>query len=651
MKQISSLLLGLTLLLSIVVLTTDVSQMGFAQNGCLEDSARSSPNDIDGDGISNTIEVNGLDINEDGNPEINFTALGGNANHKDIYLKIDYMKNHKPSQEGLDMVIQTFASAPVCNPDGKNGIDLHIRVDNELPHLDKINIDCVTGDWSGFKDEESKILNLNKIRLGQNAPDTLMAENRFYYHAIFAHNQGKYISPLGWFEEGFSGCADPPNRNLVVSLGSFKKSLNVTATGDVRSNPEFEAGTLLHELGHTLGLHHGGIDDYAYKPNYISVMNYNLQFPDLVGNRALDYSRCEMLPLNESGLNESEGIGPTCPKAVTFVGHIDTSDEVCPPAKIYPSGVPMGWNLNSVNETVSNSTFDIDCNSKPSILSGYDDWSHLHYLLNSSIWEKLKFSNVGGAQERLPDGLSGERRSQSVIDHKVLLLSQVNDTATKIESDPVRQALSGSIGLSNNTTSTNIAVPNNASGILVVKNASGSYPIPNAKSVTIPTNSSTILVVKHASGNFAVQTGALANVTEAPIPLVNNTSTSSNVLVDNATGAIIGNGTGVIVTNAAGSSSLIENASHVIIPRNNTNGATVQNNTSLSDFALKSNDLSGAINKIDELSQNLDALSGSSNSTMGGVSISAPLVNSTIHAEMKSQLENLKLVFEKQLGS
>jgi len=39
-----------------------------------------------------------------------------------------------------------------------------------------------------------------------------------------------------------------------------------------------DPGTLMHELGHNLNLQHGGIDDVNCKPNYISVMSYDLQF-------------------------------------------------------------------------------------------------------------------------------------------------------------------------------------------------------------------------------------------------------------------------------------------------------------------------------------------------------------------------------------
>mgnify|MGYP001769098295 CR=1 FL=1 len=38
-----------------------------------------------------------------------------------------------------------------------------------------------------------------------------------------------------------------------------------------------QGGTLMHELGHTLGLRHGGNVETNDKPNYLSVMNYSFQ--------------------------------------------------------------------------------------------------------------------------------------------------------------------------------------------------------------------------------------------------------------------------------------------------------------------------------------------------------------------------------------
>ena len=70
----------------------------------------------------------------------------------------------------------------------------------------------------------------------------------------------------------------------------------------------------MHEIGHNLGLRHGGNVDVNCKPNYLSVMSYSFQFANLVGTRPLDYSRSVLGTLDESHLNEGYGVsaGPSC---------------------------------------------------------------------------------------------------------------------------------------------------------------------------------------------------------------------------------------------------------------------------------------------------------------------------------------------------
>lgn len=81
---------------------------------------------------------------------------------------------------------------------------------------------------------------------------------------------------------------------------------------------DVEAGTLMHEIGHTLGLGHGGGSAVNCKPNYVSVMNYSrqvnmaetrgpLQAP-LRTNRLLEFSSATLPTLDESALNEFDGI-------------------------------------------------------------------------------------------------------------------------------------------------------------------------------------------------------------------------------------------------------------------------------------------------------------------------------------------------------
>src|SRR4030043_695202 len=65
----------------------------------------------------------------------------------------------------------------------------------------------------------------------------------------------------------------------------------------------------MHELGHTLGLPHGGDVAVNYKPNYLSIMNYAFEFNTWKPTRPLDYSHGSCIDLKEDGLDETQGIG------------------------------------------------------------------------------------------------------------------------------------------------------------------------------------------------------------------------------------------------------------------------------------------------------------------------------------------------------
>jgi hypothetical protein len=94
----------------------------------------------------------------------------------------------------------------------------------------------------------------------------------------------------------------------MVTLGLWD---NQTGTTFVQGS------TLLHELGHNLGLKHGGVVrsgaiEANCKPNYQSVMNYLFQVHGLLlpgGSPVIDLSRQELPPLTESALSESSGFG------------------------------------------------------------------------------------------------------------------------------------------------------------------------------------------------------------------------------------------------------------------------------------------------------------------------------------------------------
>ena len=88
----------------------------------------------------------------------------------------------------------------------------------------------------------------------------------------------------------------------------------INATLGWSDNYQQVAGTIMHELGHNLGLRHGGNESQNYKPNYNSIMNYQYIFSGvdtnctIPGNGLLNYSSGTRPSLDENALDESLGI-------------------------------------------------------------------------------------------------------------------------------------------------------------------------------------------------------------------------------------------------------------------------------------------------------------------------------------------------------
>jgi hypothetical protein len=114
---------------------------------------------------------------------------------------------------------------------------------------------------------------------------------------------------------GSSGRGEIWGNDFMVTFATFAKWGSSAA----------ESATFMHELGHNLGLRHGGLVDdtpennATRKPNFASTMNYRYQFPlvsidcNFVSDNVLTYSQGILRAVTESGVTETAGICDNAP--------------------------------------------------------------------------------------------------------------------------------------------------------------------------------------------------------------------------------------------------------------------------------------------------------------------------------------------------
>lgn len=243
--------------------------------------------DTDGDALGDGDEVlgtfEGLDL----------PALGVSPLRRDLLIEYDWFDDalecsahsHAPDAATLARVAAVFAAAPVRNPDGSTGINL-------------VQDAGQGGSLSGGNRVEGYSANLPGAFDATHAAikqENLASERRgYFHHVLMAHRYGDRSSS--------SGYAEVVGDDAIVSLYCIATEDNVTRT-------------ILHEVGHNLGLHHGGFEACNGKPNYNSVLNYRYQFTGLDDlcsgdgdNQTDGYSSGGRATIDERDLDEFEGV-------------------------------------------------------------------------------------------------------------------------------------------------------------------------------------------------------------------------------------------------------------------------------------------------------------------------------------------------------
>jgi hypothetical protein len=361
--------------------------------------------DSDGDGLWDEEEFTGIDTDGDQGIDLNLRDLGATAWHKDVFVYIDYMDCnlpgsdcppgdthiHIPKTSALDAVRQAFASAPLPNSRGGDGIDLHIELGQPIPHHMLVDFPDSTGAVP------SGSISFDVLKDQFLPPDD---PRRWAYHyGVFVHKTST----------GMGGQGEQPGNDFFVSLGG---SCNPPGCGDADGDGlqdtfvgtvAQQATSLMHELGHNLGLSHGGGEEddnhrvANRKPNYQSIMNYDFYWgippvdPDVSGPLVfrLDYSREALASLDETQLNEPAGIS----SADDTFHHCGFGGAVR-----VPGNSPIDWNCDgAIQATPVSANVNADClergdekscetgdTARLSTLLGHEDWHNLNYHFHSA---------------------------------------------------------------------------------------------------------------------------------------------------------------------------------------------------------------------------------------------------------------------------
>lgn len=320
--------------------------------------------DSDGDGLLDDWEDNGYDGNGDGTIDTDLPAMGADKFLYDVFVETDFMDGEttadpdkQPVNTTWPIVEQSYANSPLINLyGGLQGIQLHVdrgqstftdlrgdtftipvserKGGQILPFSDFIRMD---GNNASFAAPGETTVNFYDLK-STNFDNASRRE--IFHYGIFANAHGH--------SNGATGRGEIFGNDFFVTL----RDIRLTAAN-------ISAGTYLHELGHNLGLDHGGDDSVNNEPNHYSIMSYFSSDGSFVNSYQAggvdnncdttvdgiyDYSHGMLNDLNETALNENNGI--------------------C-------DGVAIDWNgMSGIQSSVS---FDID-GSSATLLDDHNNW-------------------------------------------------------------------------------------------------------------------------------------------------------------------------------------------------------------------------------------------------------------------------------------
>ncbi|MFT5424337.1 MAG: hypothetical protein ACI89L_002132 [Phycisphaerales bacterium] len=343
--------------------------------------------DADGDGLLDVWEINGIDTNGDGIPEIDLPAMGADPFKKNLFVELDAHAGVPVDATAIAMVEAVFATAPadmVDNPDGSDGIILHVLIDDN----DLTAEPYVFSTWPAeFDQQKAARFGPALLRFSPQWESTIKP----IYEQIFRYCV--WGSDLQSDGSLIAGIAELPGDDFIISATRIHDRYS-DEYAHLRTSGL--AGVFMHELGHTLNLRHGGQENKNLKPNYLSIMNYLYLFPlrgvTVEGTPRsvvweLDFARTAPRTLNENILRETQGLNG--PEGRFIIFNV-AADPLRPVSQIADADAPqIDWNLSGQPfETdpvaVNISRLSSNPDSLENALVPFTDWDRIWYHLSGS---------------------------------------------------------------------------------------------------------------------------------------------------------------------------------------------------------------------------------------------------------------------------